>query len=159
MSRLRATAATTFRSLRVRNYRLFFTGQLVSVSGTWMQSVAQAWLVVHYLAPHGEAGVDLGIVTALQFLPLLLLGSWGGLVVDRLDKRRLLFATQAAAGTLALVLGVLVTVGDGPPAWPACGRSISSPSASDSSTSSTTRGARPSSSRWSAPPISPTRSA
>jgi MFS family permease len=114
VSRLRATAATTFRSLRVRNYRLFFTGQLVSVSGTWMQSVAQAWLVVHYLAPRGAAGVDLGIVTALQFLPLLLLGSWGGLVVDRFDKRRLLFATQASAATLAVILGVLVTVGHGP---------------------------------------------
>jgi MFS family permease len=114
VSRLRATAATTFRSLRVRNYRLYFLGQLVSVSGTWMQSVAQAWLVVHYLAPHGSEGVDLGVVTALQFLPMLLLGSWGGLVADRVDKRRLLFATQAAAGTLALVLGVLVSVGEGP---------------------------------------------
>jgi MFS family permease len=114
VSRLRATASTTFRSLRVRNYRLYFAGQLVSVSGTWMQSVAQAWLVVHYLAPHGSVGVDLGITTALQFLPMLVLGSWGGLVVDRLEKRRLLFATQAAAGSLAVILGILVTVGEGP---------------------------------------------
>jgi len=114
VTRLRDGASTTFRSLRIRNYRLYFIGQLISVSGTWMQSVAQAWLVVHYLAPPHEAGIDLGITTALQFLPLLLFGTWGGLVADRVDKRRLLFATQTSAGALALVLGVLVSVGSGP---------------------------------------------
>jgi peptidoglycan/xylan/chitin deacetylase (PgdA/CDA1 family)/predicted MFS family arabinose efflux permease len=107
-------AASTFRSLRVRNYRLYFTGQIISVSGTWMQSVAQAWLVVRYLAPHGQEGLDVGITTALQFLPMLLLGAWGGLVADRVDKQRLLFATQASAGMLALVLGLLVQLGHGP---------------------------------------------
>ena len=111
---MRTLADTTFRSLRVRNYRLFFTGQIVSVSGTWMQSVAQAWLVVRYLAPRGQAGVDVGITTALQFLPMLLLGAWGGLVVDRVDKRALLLGTQASAGVLALALGLLVTIGHGP---------------------------------------------
>jgi MFS family permease len=114
MTRLRRVAGTTFRSLRVRNYRLYFIGQIISVSGTWMQSVAQAWLVVRYLAPAGQRGVDVGITTALQFVPMLLFGAWAGLVTDRLDKRRLLFATQASAGALALVLGLLVSVGHGP---------------------------------------------
>ena len=71
------------------------SAQLISVSGTWMQSVALAWLVVHYLAPRGRAGVDLGLVTALQFLPMLLFGTWGGLIADRVDKRRLLVRTQS----------------------------------------------------------------
>jgi MFS family permease len=114
LTRLKHVADTTFRSLRIRNYRLYFIGQIVSVSGTWMQSVAQAWLVVRYLAPPGEAGVDLGITIALQFVPMLLFGPWGGLVADRVDKRRLLYATQAGGGVLALVLGILVSVGAGP---------------------------------------------
>ena len=113
MTRLRRIADTTFQSLHARNYRLYFTGQIISVSGTWMQSVALAWLVVHYLAPKNERGVDIGITLALQFLPMLL-GAWGGLVADRADKRRLLFITQAAAGALALVLGLLVLIGPGP---------------------------------------------
>jgi MFS family permease len=102
----------TFRSLSVRNYRLFFIGQLVSNTGTWMQSVAQAWLVLRLTG----SGVDLGIVVALQFLPVLLLGVWGGVIADRVDKRRALLVTQASmavvAGLLALVtaLGV-VTLG------------------------------------------------
>jgi MFS family permease len=114
MTRLRREASTTFRSLRVRNFRLYFVGQLISVSGTWMQSVALAWLVVAYLAPPGQRGVDVGFTTALQFLPMLLFGAWGGLIADRLDKRRLLFATQGSAGILALALGVLVLWGRGP---------------------------------------------
>lgn len=114
MTQVRNVASTTFRSLHIRNYRLYFTGQIISVSGTWMQSVAQAWLVVRYLAPSGQAGLDVGITTALQFLPMLVLGAWGGLVVDRVDKRRLLVATQASAGVLAFVLGLLVFVGKGP---------------------------------------------
>ena len=101
----------TFRSLHVRNYRIYFTAQLVSVSGTWMQTVAQAFLVLH-LAPPGRAGIYLGLVTALQFLPMLLFGTWGGLLADRVDKRRLLYATQSGAGILALVLGLLTAVGE-----------------------------------------------
>jgi len=104
MSAVRVAARQTFSSLRVRNFRLFFTAQLVSVSGTWMQSVAQAWLVLHLTG----SGVDLGIVVGLQFLPMLLLGPFGGLVADRANKRRLLFVTQSAGGLLALVLGILV---------------------------------------------------
>ena len=104
MSAVRAAARQTFSSLRVRNFRLFFIAQLISVSGTWMQSVAQAWLVLHLTG----SGVDLGIVVGLQFLPMLLLGPFGGLIADRVNKRRLLFVTQSAGGLLALVLGILV---------------------------------------------------
>jgi MFS family permease len=104
---LRATAARTFRSLQVRNYRLFFFGQLVSVTGTWMQTVAQSWLVLNLTG----SGVDLGLTVALQFLPMLLFGMWGGLLADRLDKRRLLVATQAAGGVLAVALWALVATG------------------------------------------------
>ena len=107
---LRRFGDRTFRSLRVRNYRLYFVAQIVSVSGTWMQSVAQAWLVLR-LAPPARQGIDLGIVTALQFLPMLLFGTYGGLIADRVDKRRLLYATQSTAGVLALVLGLLTAVG------------------------------------------------
>ncbi len=107
MSAVRAAARQTFHSLRVRNYRLYFTSQLISVSGTWMQSVAQAWLVLHLTG----SGVDLGVVVALQFVPMLFFGPFGGLVADRADKRRLLFATQTAGGLLALVLGILVVSG------------------------------------------------
>ena len=74
-----------------------------------MQSVAQAWLVLK-LAPSSRAGVDLGLVTALQFLPMLLFGTWGGLAADRLDKRRILYVTQTSAGVLALVLGLLTSL-------------------------------------------------
>jgi len=78
------------------------------VSGTWMQSVAQVLLVLDKL--HGN-GFDVGVVTALQFLPILLLGSFGGLVADRVDKRRLLFFTQGAAGLVALALAILTLAG------------------------------------------------
>lgn len=106
--RLRAFRTSTFHSLRVRNYRLYFIAQVISVSGTWMQTVAQAWLVLH-LAPPAQQGVDLGLVTALQFLPMLLFGTYGGLIADRLNKRRLLYFTQSSAGVLALVLGLLTS--------------------------------------------------
>ena len=94
----------TFRSLRVRNYRLFFAGQLVSVSGTWMQQVAQTWLVLTITG----SGLDLGVTVALQFLPMLLFGMWGGLVADRFDKRRTLVIAQAVAAVLAVTLWTLV---------------------------------------------------
>lgn len=103
MTSMRNAWNRTFHSLRVRNYRVYFIAQLISVSGTWMQSIAQAWLVLHLTG----SGVDLGIVTGLQFLPVLLFGPFGGLVADRLDKRKLLFATQTAGGLLALTLGIL----------------------------------------------------
>ncbi|HXQ18993.1 MAG TPA: MFS transporter [Acidimicrobiales bacterium] len=93
----------TFSSLRIRNYRLFFVGQLISVCGTWMQTVAQAWLVLQLT----HSGTDLGIVTAARFAPLLFLGPWGGLVADRLDKRRVLCVTQTLAGLLAGALALV----------------------------------------------------
>jgi MFS family permease len=98
------TARRTFSSLSVRNYRLYFIGQLISLSGTWMQSVAQAWLVLKLTG----SGTSLGLVTALQFLPVLFLGPVGGLVADRFDKRRVLYISNTAAGLLALALGLLV---------------------------------------------------
>jgi MFS family permease len=97
----------TFRSLRVRNYRLFFFGQLVSVSGTWMQQVAQDWLVLRLT----DRALPVGIATALQFAPILLFGFWSGLAADRLDKRRLLIGAQIAMAALALALGVLTATG------------------------------------------------
>ena len=93
-----------FSSLASFNYRLFFWGQLVSVSGTWMQTVAQAFLVLQLTG----SGTDLGLATGARFVPVFLFGPWGGLVADRLDKRRVLYATQALSGLLALTLGVLV---------------------------------------------------
>src|SRR6478672_13606384 len=98
----------TFRSLRVRNYRLFASGQIVSLSGTWAQRVAQDWLVLEL---SGSSGVALGITTGLQFLPMLLFGLYGGVLADRYDKRRLLVGTQVSMGLLALVLGVLTLSG------------------------------------------------
>lgn len=106
---LRRVTGKTFASLQVRNFRLYFIGQSISISGTWMQSLAQAWLV---LSLHGTTPVDLGLTIALPFVPMLLLGPFGGLVADRSDKRLMLFATQTTAGLLALALGVLVTVHD-----------------------------------------------
>lgn len=97
-----------FRSLANRNYRLFAGGQLVSLTGTWMQNVAQDWLVLDLT---NRSGTALGITTALQFLPMLLFGLWGGLFADRHDKRKVMIATQAAQGVLALSLGVLVLTG------------------------------------------------
>ena len=96
-----------FRSLRVRNYRLYASGQLVSLTGTWMQRVAQDWLVLTLT----NSGTALGIVTALQFGPSLVLGLWGGVLADRGDKRKLLLATQTALALVALTLGVLDIAG------------------------------------------------
>lgn len=97
-----------FRSLRVRNYRLFAAGQVVSLTGTWAQRVAQDLLVLKL--SHGS-GTALGITTGLQFLPLLLFSLPGGVLADRYDKRRLLVVAQAAMGVQALVLGLLDVTG------------------------------------------------
>jgi MFS family permease len=91
------------RSLKVRNYRLYFAGQLVSLTGTWAQRVAQDWLVLQLT----NSGTALGIVTALQFGPALLLSLYGGALADRGNKRRLLLATQTGIALTALVLGLL----------------------------------------------------
>ncbi len=97
----------TFASLRVRNYRRFFVGQAISLVGTWMQTLAQAWLVLQLT---GSATM-LGVVAAVQTLPMLLLAPYGGLIADRADKRRVLIATQSAMAVLALVLGLLTLTG------------------------------------------------
>jgi MFS family permease len=107
LRRVRRAVGQTFRSLRVRNYRLYFFGQIVSVSGTWMQSVAQAWLVLQLTG----SGVALGGTVALQFLPMLLAGAWGGVIADRFDKRTILIGTQSADAVLALTLAVLTATG------------------------------------------------
>jgi MFS family permease len=99
----RFSAARVGSSLRYRNYRLYFFGQLISVMGTWMQTVAQSFLVLDLT----HSGTDLGLVTAARFLPMLLFGPAGGLFADRRDKRRILFATQALSGALAGVFAIL----------------------------------------------------
>jgi MFS family permease len=103
MGRVRHAFDRTFRSLRIHNYRFYFFGQIVSLTGTWMQSVGQAWLVLQLTG----SGVALGATAALQFAPILVAGPWGGVIADRVDKRRLVTWTQAAAGALALTLGLL----------------------------------------------------
>jgi MFS family permease len=99
----------TFRSLRSFNFRLWTAGALVSNIGTWMQRVAQDWLVLTQLTHHDASA--LGIVMGLQFAPQLLLLPWTGLAADRLNQRKLLMFTQATMGMLALVLGVLTIAG------------------------------------------------
>ena len=107
MTWVRREARSAFRSLGSRNYRLFFVGQIISTIGTWMQSVAQAWLVLKLTG----SGAALGAVFALQTVPFLFIGAWGGLVADRVDRRKVLIATQAAAASLALLLGILTLTG------------------------------------------------
>ncbi len=99
--------ARAFAALRHRNFRLFFAGQLVSLSGTWMQSIAQGWLVLQLT----NSAFLLGVVSALQFLPVLLFSLFGGVVADRFPKRRLLLVTQSCAMVLAFALAVLTSAG------------------------------------------------
>ncbi len=95
---------STFESLRVRNYRLFFGGNIIGQTGTWANRVAQDWLVLQLT---GNDPVALGIATALQFGPTLVLSLWGGILADRYDKRRMLMGIQAVIGLSVLTLGVL----------------------------------------------------
>ena len=98
-------APRMFAALRVYNFRLFASANLVSLTGTWMQRIGQDWLVLQL---SGDSGVALGITTALQFAPTLLFSFYGGVLADRYDKRRVLVGTQAVMGALALGLGLLV---------------------------------------------------
>jgi predicted MFS family arabinose efflux permease len=100
---LSGALSRTFTSLAIPNYRRYFTGQVISISGNWMQTVAEMWLIVQLTG----SGVSVGLVAGLQFLPVLLLGAWGGLLADRLAKRRLLMLTQALMALPALALFVL----------------------------------------------------
>src|SRR5271155_4816822 len=107
MKRLTGVGRVTFAALAIPNYRRYIAGQSVSLIGTWMQMAAQAWLV---LSLTGSA-TTLGVIIALQTLPVLLLGPYGGVVADRIDKRRLMVILQIAMGVQALILGVLTVTG------------------------------------------------
>ena len=97
----------SFNSLEVPNYRRYFLGQLISLSGTWMQTVAAIWVILSLTG----SGVAVGLTTALQFLPMLLIGAWGGLLADRIPKRRLLIATQALMAIPAVALFAVTAAG------------------------------------------------
>ncbi len=103
MSRLVAISRRTFSALAIRNFRRFFFGQSTSLIGTWMQSVAQSWLV--FTVTHSATAI--GFVLALQTLPVLTLAPYGGVIADRVNKRRLLIVLQSMMGLQALVLGIL----------------------------------------------------
>ena len=102
-----AALRRSFTSLAVPNYRRYFAGQIVSLSGNWMQMVAEMWLI---LALTGS-GVAVGVTSALQFLPMLLFGAWGGLLADRFPKRSLLIVTQTLMAIPALALWALTAAG------------------------------------------------
>ena len=97
----------SFNSLEVPNYRRYFAGQLISLSGTWMQTVAAIWVILTLT----DSGVAVGLTTALQFLPMLLIGAWGGLLADRIPKRRLLMTTQALMAIPAVGLFAVTATG------------------------------------------------
>ncbi|MGO9822749.1 MAG: MFS transporter [Solirubrobacteraceae bacterium] len=103
----RQAGGVTFAALSVPNYRLYYGGQSISLIGTWMQMTAQAWLVLSIT----HSSTALGVVIALQTLPVLLLGPYGGVIADRVNKRRLMIALQSAMGVQALVLGILTVTG------------------------------------------------
>ena len=107
MTRVVKAGRLTFAALAVPNYRRYFVGQAISLSGTWMQMTAQAWLVLTLT----HSSTALGFVVALQTLPVLLLAPYGGVIADRVDKRRLMMILQSVMGIQALVLGVLTVSG------------------------------------------------
>ncbi len=98
----------SFRSLRIRNYRRYFVGQVISLSGTWAQNIGLAFLVLDL---SNNSGVALGVVTAMQFAPVLLFGLWMGLLADRFDKRRFIVSTQIALAVLAGILALVDLTG------------------------------------------------
>ena len=106
-----ATLERTFSSLRVPNYRKYFTGQVISITGNWMQIVGEMWLMVKLTG----SGVSVGLTAGLQFLPILLFGAWGGLLADRMSKRTLLTFTQLAMVVPAVTLFVLALTGAAEP--------------------------------------------
>jgi len=107
LATFRAQLRTSFRALQHRNYRLYWTGQLVSLIGTWMQSVAQGWLM-HRLT---SSAFMLGLLGFCQFLPVLLFSLWAGVIVDSIDKRKLLLITQSALLVQAALLATAVSTG------------------------------------------------
>jgi len=107
LTRVIRAGRVTFAALSVPNYRRYYGGQAISLIGTWMQMTAQAWLVLSLT----HSSTTLGIIVALQTLPVLILGPYGGVVADRVDKRRLTIGLQTAMGIQALILGVLTVSG------------------------------------------------
>src|SRR5688572_8988564 len=101
---LRETLADRFRALSHLNFRLFWSGQLVSLIGTWMQSVAQGWLM-HRLT---DSAWMLGVLGFTQFLPVMLFALWAGVVADRVDKRRMILTTQSLAALQGVALAAVV---------------------------------------------------
>src|SRR6476660_5830964 len=104
---VRTAARRTFGSLDTHNYRLYFGGELVSYVGSWMQTMAEAWLVLTLTG----SGVAVGATFACRFLPVLLFGLWGGVIADRFDRRKVLLITQTLAAVLAVVLWLIVLTG------------------------------------------------
>src|SRR4051812_8319455 len=102
MKELESFRQRTFSSLSVPNYKKYFIGQIISSSGTWMQNIAQGLLVLKLTG----SGTALGIVIALQFLPLLIFGSFAGVIADRFSKRRIFFITQCAFVVIATLFGL-----------------------------------------------------
>jgi MFS family permease len=107
MTRVEHAGRVTFAALSIPNYRRYTAGQAISLTGTWMQMTAQSWLVLTLT----HSSTMLGVVIALQTLPVLLLGPYGGVIADRVNKRRLMVALQIAMGVQALVLGLLTVTG------------------------------------------------
>ena len=103
MSAVMRMLRVTFAALAIPNYRRYVSGQAVSLIGTWMQTTAQSWLVLTLT----HSAVTLGLIVALQAVPVLLLGAYGGVIADRVDKRRMMIVLQSLMGTQALILGVL----------------------------------------------------
>ncbi len=107
MTRVERAGRVTFAALAVPNYRRYISGQSISLVGTWMQMTAQAWLVLTLT----HSSITLGVVVALQTLPVLLLAPYGGVIADRVNKRRMMIALQSAMGLQALALGLLTVAG------------------------------------------------
>jgi MFS family permease len=108
MTRVERAGRLTFAALAVPNYRRYIEGQAISLIGTWMQMTAQAWLVLSIT----HSSTDLGLIVALQTLPVLLLAPYGGVIADRVDKRKMMIALQTAMGVQALILGLLTVTGN-----------------------------------------------
>jgi len=107
LTRVKRISKVTFAAMAVPNYRRYIRGQSISLIGTWMQMTAQAWLVLTLT----HSSTVLGVIVALQTIPVLLLAPYGGVIADRVDKRRLMIALQSAMGIQALVLGLLTVAG------------------------------------------------
>ena len=101
------TLRRTFGSLDTRNYRLYFAGDLISHIGSWMQTMAEAWLVLTLT----HSGAAVGATFAFRFLPVLLFGLWGGAIADRFDRRKVLLVTQTLMAVLAVVMWLIVFTG------------------------------------------------